>query len=260
MRLGTVLEATWGSLTRRVRRPSVASLFRRADQHRTEGLYEEAARLLSQGLDIVPDSGVGHLLMAYLHADLRNTDLAREEFERVLALDPYHPRALLGLARIAIEEGDTPGSMQWLERALQYFPDFPEAAALRDMVASWPSAEPQMVGSAAFRPSTAVADGVAVRDLVLAHADGRLAFAQGDAERGQQLAQHASLISRMASTVLARAGLGTLRHGVVASATGTTVLLADQGRTFSVTLEGRPEIDVSLAEATRLRAALDVAP
>src|SRR5262249_54491310 len=100
-----MLEATWSSLGRR--RPTVASLFRRADQQRMDGFYEAAARLLAQGLELAPESSVGHLLMAYLHADLRQADEARAEFERVLALDPYHPRALLGLARIAIEEGDT---------------------------------------------------------------------------------------------------------------------------------------------------------
>jgi len=39
---------------------------------------------------------------------LRETGQARTSFERVLALEPTHPRALLGLARIALEESDHP--------------------------------------------------------------------------------------------------------------------------------------------------------
>ena len=60
---------------------------------------------------------------------------AREAFQSVLALDPNHPRALLGLARIAIEGGDPDAARPALERALLYHPDFPEARVLEKMLA-----------------------------------------------------------------------------------------------------------------------------
>src|SRR5215813_9870361 len=67
-----------------------AALFRQADRYRNEGRYEDAARLVAEGLKRDPDSSVGHLLSAYLHVAARQTDRAKSEFHRVLALDPYH--------------------------------------------------------------------------------------------------------------------------------------------------------------------------
>src|SRR5260370_9044451 len=75
---------------------------------------------------------------------------AKTSFRRVLSLDPYHPRALFGLARIALEEGDIEGCRPFLDRAIQYFPDFPEAKALQEMVATWSApavAVPSTVGA-----------------------------------------------------------------------------------------------------------------
>ena len=48
-------------------RTASAALFRQADRYRNEGRYEEASRLVIQGLAQDPDSSVGHLLSAYLH-------------------------------------------------------------------------------------------------------------------------------------------------------------------------------------------------
>ena len=253
MRIGSVLEATWNSVGRR--KPTIASLFRQADRQRMDGLYEEAARLLSQGLELAPDSSVGHLLMAYLHADLRQTDLARSEFERVLALDPYHPRALLGLARIDIEEGDAHAALARLDRALQYYPDFPEAAALRDAVASWPG--PLGAPIAPVLSVGPIVSEVAARDAVLARTDGSPIVAHVGTGDGRQPAQRASLIARMASAVLARAGCGPLRHAVIDAPSGTTVLLAEPDRIFSVTLHGSVDVARALGAAAQLRAALE---
>ena len=54
----------------------------------------------------------------------------------MLSLDPEHPRALLGLARIAFESGEAGTAGQLLERALRVYPDFPEAIALLDATRS----------------------------------------------------------------------------------------------------------------------------
>ena len=254
MRLGSVFEVTWSGVGRR--KPTIASLFRQADRQRMDGLYEEAARLLSQGLDLAPDSSVGHLLMAYLHADLRQTHLARSEFERVLALDPYHPRALLGLARIDLEEGDAHASLGRLDLALQYYPDFPQAAALRDAVGSW---SVPLAGApiAPVRTVGPIASAVAARNAVLARPDGSPIVAHVAVGDGRQPAQHASLIARMASAVLERAGCGPLQHAVIDAPSGRTVLLAQPDRIFSVTLRGSVDIAKSLGAAAQLRTALE---
>src|SRR6266536_3536119 len=84
-----------------------------------------------------PKNGVGHLLSAYHHLAFRQIGPAKSEFQSVLDLDPYHPRALLGLAKIALEERDLAACRPFLDKALQYYPDFPEARALQEMVSSW---------------------------------------------------------------------------------------------------------------------------
>jgi tetratricopeptide (TPR) repeat protein len=135
--LTTFLERTWSGITGLVKPRSASSLFRLADQYRHEGRYEDAAELITEGLRVSPNIAVGHLLDAYLHVVFREMPAAKASFRRVLALDPYHPRALFGLARIALEEGDIEGCRPFLDRAIQYFPDFPEAKALQEMVATW---------------------------------------------------------------------------------------------------------------------------
>jgi len=249
----TLLERTWSGITGMVRKPSTpAALFRQADRYRNEGRYDEAARLAAEGLRQAPDSRVGRLLSAYLYVAARRTDRAKTAFHRVLDLDPYHPRALLGLARICIEERDLEGSKVLLDRALQYYADFPEAQALREMVVSWSSA-PAPVAEAS--PPTLPGDlktAVPARDLVMTRTDGTLVFARTDAERGNQLAQHLTQVYRMASATLSRAGLGALRRGAIDSGSHMTFLVSDANLILSATLDGNVEVGAGLAQVGRL--------
>ena len=137
MGLLRLLSRIWDAITSFTRPPNAATLFRRANLYRQEGRFEEAAELVAHGLRLAPNNGVGHLLSAYLHLAFRQIGPAKSEFQAVLDLDPYHPRALLGLAKIALEERDLVACRPFLDRALQYYPDFPEAKALQDMVSSW---------------------------------------------------------------------------------------------------------------------------
>jgi len=167
----TFLERTWSGLTGLVKPRSAATMFRLADQYRHEGRYEEAADLIAEGLRVSPNIAVGHLLDAYLHVVFREMPAAKTSFRRVLSLDPYHPRALFGLARIALEEGDIEGCRPFLDRAIQYFPDFPEAKALQEMVATWSApavATPSAVG-AINTERLRLPPGA--HDLILTHAD-----------------------------------------------------------------------------------------
>lgn len=259
MGLATFLERTWSGITGLVRPRSAASLFRLADQYRHEGRYEDAAELITEGLRVSPNIAVGHLLDAYLHVVFREMPAAQASFRRVLALDPYHPRALFGLARIALEEGDIEGCRPFLDRAIQYFPDFPEAKALQEMVATW-------TAPAAAAVSTAVGTISAerlrlppgARDLVLTHTDGTLVFAQGGEERQKQLALHMTQVYRIASATLARAGLGALRRGVVEGASETTFLRSDGGVILGVTLAREVEVGAGLVQVGRLWTDLNI--
>jgi tetratricopeptide (TPR) repeat protein len=256
--LGTFLERTWSGITGLVRPRSAAALFRLADQYRHEGRYEDAAELITEGLRVSPNIAVGHLLDAYLHVVFREMPAAKASFRRVLALDPYHPRALFGLARIALEEGDIEGCRPFLDRAIQYFPDFPEAKALQEMVATWtaPAAAASSTIGAISTDRLRLPPGA--RDLVLTHADGTLVFAQGGEERQKQLALHMTQVYRIASATLARAGLGALRRGVVEGTSETTFLRSDGGVILGVALAREVEVGAGLVQVGRLWTDLNI--
>lgn len=251
MGLGALLERAWNGISGAVRPPSAAELFRRADRLRHDGHYEEAERLVAEGLRRSPNSAAGHLLSAYLHLAFREPGPARDAFERALSLDPDHPRALLGLARLAIEEGNPEAARPYLERALQYHTDFPEAGALQEMIAGWVPPAPAIGPLSAGVPDRLrlLPDG---RDLIMTSADGEVILAQCGQDRQGQLGPHITQLSRIASATLARAGLGALRRGVIASAAETTYLQSDVGRVLAVTLPNSVAPAAGLAELARL--------
>jgi tetratricopeptide (TPR) repeat protein len=258
VRLAALLERTLRGVYQPRQQSTPAILFRRADQCRNAGQYDEAARLVAQGLRQAPDSSVGHLISAYLHMARRQASRAKHEFDRVLALDPYHPRALLGLARIHIEEQDLEGAKVLLDRALQYYADFPEARALREMlVGSTPTqadrrAAPPSSSSGAPSPSAHERDVVAVRT------DGKLVLTRTEEDRGRQLAQHVMQVYRTASATLSRAGLGSLRCAAIDTGSFMTFLLTDADLVYSATLDGKVDVAAGFARIRRLRTDLGI--
>jgi tetratricopeptide (TPR) repeat protein len=256
--LATFLERTWSGLTGFVRPRSAASLFRLADQYRHEGRYEEAADLIAEGLRVAPNIAVGHLLDAYLHVVFREMRAAKDSFRKVLSLDPYHPRALFGLARIALEEGDIEGCRPFLDRAIQYFPDFPEAQALQEMVATWSAPAVATPSTAGTISTERLRLPQGARDLILTHTDGSLVFAQGGEERQRLLAVHLTQVYRIASATLARAGLGALRRGVVEGASEMTFLRSDGGVILGVALPHDIELGAGLVQVGRLWTDLNI--
>lgn len=258
MGLAALLERTWTGITNLVRPPSSpAALFRKADQYRHEGRYEEAAELVSQGLRLAPNSGVGHLLAAYLHLVFRQMAPAKAAFRRVLALDPYHPRALFGLARIALEEGDYEECKPFLDRVLKYYPDFPEARALQEMVASWMGPQTAAGAAAAVRTNRLRVPAGA-RDLVLIQTDGTFVYGQVSLERQRQVTPHLTRVYRIATATLARAGLGALRRVVVEGASEMTFVRTDAGLVLSITLPQDTEVGAGLVQVGRLWTELDI--
>ncbi len=211
------------------RSPTVMELFLRARRLRDQGRFEEAAILVTEGLRLDPDNAVGHLLAGSLHAALREMDMARAAFERVLALEPTHPRALLGLARIALEKGDAGYCKDLLTRALARYPDFPEARALLDVVQSPVASAP------ATRPAQP-ADGISAdrlhvpaetHEVLVARVDGTPIVAQPRGLRTPELTARVAQLCKIASAMLARCGLGPLQHAVIDGGGETTLLRAD---------------------------------
>jgi tetratricopeptide (TPR) repeat protein len=238
------LRGLWRS---RGARPTSAGLFGQADRLRREGHYAEAAQLVAHGLMIDSASLTGHLLAAYLHAAQRTIEPAKEEFRWVLARDPVHPRALLGLARIELEAGDLDACRQTLARALRAYPDFPEAQALLEGLTSpTPAAPPALRLDRLRMPETAHALFAVGADGILI--DARPATAT---EPGRRLARAVGL----AAAALGRGGFGRLRRGMVEDEDERHFVRADATLTLALTLPRATNLTQGLLEVNRLWAA-----
>ena len=207
-------------------------LLQRAERARREGRLADAEGLVGEVLAIDPRNGLAHLLAGYLHAAARRSDAARSEYRAVLAIDPEHPRAMLGLARVDFENGDAAGCRKLLERALRVYPDFPEARALLDVtlaLAPGASAGPERGPAEASRETRLqrlpLPEGA--RECLLVETDGTLLFSFPASRTREALATHLVRISGIASAVLGRAGLGPVRRAAVGSNSGTTYMLTD---------------------------------
>jgi len=256
VRLPRFLSRIWDAITSLTRPPNAATLFRRADLYRQEGRFEEAAELVGQGLHLAPNNGVGHLLSAYLHLAFRQVEPAKSEFQSVLAIDPFQPRALLGLAKIALEERDLIACRPFLDKALQRWPDFPEAKALQDMVSSW-TATPAAPGQRPVYAGPPIqmeklnppADG---REFVLMQADGTLVLPQQGDKGAVDLAAHITQVYRIASATLQRAGLGALRRGIVQAVGETTYIRSNDHLILALSFPEDVKVGVGLFETEKL--------
>lgn len=224
--------------------PALAAL-REATRHRDAGRFEEAAELVAVVLRLNPDSVAGHLLAASLHGVFRDMARAREDFERALALDPGNPRALLGLARLALEEDDPARATVLLDRALSRYPDFPEATALLEIARGQTASSGARGRHAPVRLQAArLGAPVETRELLLARTDGSLILARPQGPRSDELAVRAAQICRLATAALDRAGLGPLRSAILEGAADTTFLRTDE--TILLSLALGPDADAAL--------------
>jgi tetratricopeptide (TPR) repeat protein len=224
-------------------------LLQRAERLRREGRFEDGAALVREALRKDPKSTLAQLLDGYFHAALRESEAARASFRAVLSLDPEHPRALLGLARIAFEGGDAATAGQLLDRALHIYPDFPEALALLDATRSVAGAG----AVAATAPAGATAARLAqiarpdgIRECYLLAADGGVVFAHPATATRDALAAHLVRVASLGAATLARAGMGPLRRAAVSANPGTTFLQTDGRQVLAVTLP--PEVPVAIGQ------------
>jgi tetratricopeptide (TPR) repeat protein len=246
----------WHTFRGERRMPTSVQVFRQAQRFRDEGRFEEAAALVASGLLVDPGNVVGHLLAGSLHAMLRDMGKARMSFERVLALEPTHPRALLGLARIALEEGDTVTSCDLLARALARYPDFPEARALLDVARSLP-ATATVTRPRPLEPVPFLADRLRLpaesRETLLARADATLIYAQPRGLRTPEVTARITKLSRLAAAMLDRAGLGgTLDHAIIEGAAETTYLRADEEIVLTLSFGGEVKAATALTHLARV--------
>jgi tetratricopeptide (TPR) repeat protein len=210
----TILRGLW---TPRGGRESltVPEALRRAEAQRREGRYAEAAALVARALELDPGNLHAHLLAAYLHSARRAMAPAREEFRWVLGHDAHHARALLGLARIALEEGDAHECRDLLRRALRFYPEFPEAAALMAAVRTREAAPlPAASATAAPRVERLRLPGTG-RALIIGRADGGLIASQPVADDAKDVSEALARTLRLAAASLERAGLGPLHRAIV---------------------------------------------
>jgi tetratricopeptide (TPR) repeat protein len=250
------LTRIWTTITGHGRPTSTIKLFQQADQYRRAGRFEEAAELVAHGLSLNPNNISGHLVAAHLHAALRRIEPAKVEFQHVLSLDPDHPRALLGLARIAMEEGDFSACKESLDRALHLYPDFPEAKALQDVIPGYavPSPSPlqRQVPTGVSPRRDAFQAPVGSRQLILIRTDGTPVFSRPGDGGKEELAAHVAQVFRIASAALARSGLGAFRRGMVDGASETTFLRGGDGLILSLTFPNDVEIGFGLHQTDRL--------
>jgi tetratricopeptide (TPR) repeat protein len=236
------------------RRPvTTIELLQRAERARRGGQMAEAEALVTQALHIDPRNGVALLVSGYLHAAARRSDAARTAFRTVLALDPEHPRAMLGLAKTDLEAGDVASARELLERALRFYPDFPEARALHDVVRGLLTGRgesaPGSLTAVQFR-QLALPPGT--RECMVVDLNGTVLFSHPVSRTRQALADHLIRVAGMASAALGRAGLGAVRRGAIRSSSGTTFLVSDSRALLALTLPPDAEPAAALREAEAL--------
>ena len=209
---------------------STIELLQRAERARREGRPQDAERFVAQVLSLDPNNVLAYLLAGYLHAASRRREEARRSFQAVLALDSDHPRGMLGLARVELEDGDLAGARTLLERALRFFPEFPEARALLDMVASLAAtvspAEAALAPGIELRLQQLVLP-EGTRECLIVQTDGAVLYAYPVSRTRDALAAHLVRVVAIASATLGRAGLGPLHRAAIDSNTGTTFIQAD---------------------------------
>jgi len=235
------------------RRDPTVALFRQAARYRDAGRFEEAAELIARGLKLHPDNIVGHLMAGSLHFVFREMDRAKAEFERVLTLDGVHPRALLGLARIAMEEDEHERSAEFLRRALGRYPDFPEAQALLAVVTAAGAVSTPRPAHAA---PAIVADRLRVppesREMLLARADAALLAAQPRGPRSEELASRTAQLYRLAAALLERSGMHALHHAIIEGAAENTYLRSEDDTLLSLTFGRDLEVPAALTHLERV--------
>jgi len=230
---------------------SVPDALRRAELRRREGRYAEAGALVARALEIDAGNLHAHLLAAYLHVARRATAPAKEEFHWVLGHDPNHARALLGLARIAFEERDTRTCHDLLRRALRFYPEFPEASALLELVRAREAAPPPPVAPAAPRVERLRLPGTG-RALIIGRTDGGLIASQPVTDDAKDISEALARMLHVATAALRRAALGPLHRAIVEDGRDAVFTRTDGELIVSLALPRATDPTQGLLDVNRL--------
>ena len=91
-----------------------------------KGDGQEARAQFRKALDLDPEFVTAALNLARADHGEGNLDAAKQGFEEVLERDPTQIDAMLGMARLARQRDDTPGMIDWLNKAQDASPLSPE--------------------------------------------------------------------------------------------------------------------------------------
>jgi tetratricopeptide (TPR) repeat protein len=91
-------------------------------------LFKDALKAFDEAQAAAPDAHEPAILAGQLFLEKYNSTDAAESFQKVLAVNPNHPEALLGMARVREFDGSSE-AMVLTEKALQVRPDYVEARA-----------------------------------------------------------------------------------------------------------------------------------
>jgi tetratricopeptide (TPR) repeat protein len=127
-----------------------------ARAYRRRGQREAALRLCLRGLERNPTNVEGHALLALLHLDAGERELASDEWATVLRLDPGNFEAHRGLGFYRLELEDFEGARRHLEQAAAARPDDPAVrdalALVRERLGRNGADRPQREPTAIFEP------------------------------------------------------------------------------------------------------------
>jgi len=79
--------------------------------------FESGRAHFAKGLALAPGNPDLSYLLGTAEIGLEHPDLARQDFEHALAIDPGHERSLLALGELQLRNGDTAGAIATLEKA-----------------------------------------------------------------------------------------------------------------------------------------------
>lgn len=241
---------------RRRQRPpaTVTQALRRAEERRREGRDAEAAQLVTLALEMDPANLHAHLLAAYLYAARRGLEAAKREFRWVLDHDPTHARALLGLARVTLDEGNTAAADDLLRRALRLYPDFPEALALWEAVRVRRDTAPASELRFAPRVERLRLPGTG-RALFVGRCDGALLGAQPPVPDAGTTTHELSRLMRLAAATLTRGGLGAIRRAILDDARDAIFTRTDGAVIVALVLPRTTDPTQGVLDVNRLWAA-----
>jgi len=88
------------------------------------GLFRDALKAFDEAIAEDPTDVEPHIRLGELFLEKYNGTEARASFTAALAIDPNHPRALLGMARTHVFEGDRNQALDLTQQALKQNPNF----------------------------------------------------------------------------------------------------------------------------------------